>query len=64
MSALKMHLRDTESITPDVSKTISFDQACPECGAPTEPESDHRSCIECEWDSIPPDLFEQAETDQ
>jgi len=44
--------------------TISFSKTCPECGAPTEPERDYRQCVECEWDSIPPDLFEQTETDQ
>jgi hypothetical protein len=64
MSALRMHLRDTDSITPDVSKTISFSKNCPECGAPTEPEKDYRRCVECEWDSIPPDLFEQTDTDR
>jgi hypothetical protein len=44
--------------------SISFSDPCPECGAPTEPEGDHRSCVECGWDSIPPDLFEQTDTDQ
>jgi len=45
--------------------SISFTKACPECGAPTEPAgNDQRRCVECEWDSIPPDLFEQTDTDQ
>ncbi|MCS3667370.1 tRNA(Ile2) C34 agmatinyltransferase TiaS [Salinibacter ruber] len=30
--------------------SISFDKACPECGAPTEPAgNDQRRCVECEW---------------
>jgi len=42
--------------------TISFDKACPGCGAPTEPEDGYRSCVECEWDSAEPSLFEQTES--
>jgi hypothetical protein len=59
-----MPLRDTDNTTLDVSKTISFSDPCPCCGAPTEPEKDHRSCVECEWDSADPTLFEQIDTDQ
>jgi len=44
--------------------TISFSNPCPECGAPTEPESDHRRCVECDWDSEERSLFEQTDTDQ
>jgi len=44
--------------------SISFDKTCPRCGAPTEPEGDHRSCVECGWDNAEPDLFEQTDTDQ
>jgi hypothetical protein len=43
--------------------SISFDKACPECGAPTEPEGDHRSCVECGWDSEEPTFFEQTDTE-
>jgi len=42
--------------------TISFSKTCPECGAPTEPEKDYRRCVECEWDSAEPSLFEQTES--
>jgi len=44
--------------------TISFSDPCPACGAPTEPEKDHRRCIECEWDNSERDLFEQTDADQ
>jgi hypothetical protein len=44
--------------------SISFSDPCPECGAPTEPEGDHRSCVECGWDSAERSLFEQTDTDQ
>jgi hypothetical protein len=42
--------------------SISFDQTCPECSAPTEPEGDYRSCVECEWDSAERTLFEQTDS--
>jgi len=41
--------------------SISFDQTCPECGAPTEPEDGYRSCVECEWDNSERHLFEQTD---
>jgi len=44
--------------------SISFDKACPECGAPTEPEGDHRRCVECGWDNAEQSLFDQTDTDQ
>jgi len=59
-----MQLKDTDNTTPDVSKSISFFDPCPNCGAPTEPEKNYRQCVECEWDSEEPDLFEQSDTDQ
>jgi hypothetical protein len=43
--------------------SISFSKTCPECGAPTEPEGDHRRCVECEWDSAEPTLFQDTESD-
>jgi len=43
--------------------TISFSKTCPECGAPTEEATNYRSCVECEWDSAEPSLFEQTDTD-
>jgi len=42
--------------------SISFTKACPECGAPTEPEGDYRSCVECGWDSAERTLFEQTDS--
>jgi len=41
--------------------SISFSKTCPRCGAPTEPEGDHRSCVECGWDNSERDLFEQTD---
>jgi len=55
---------DTGSTMPDVSKSISFSDPCPACGAPTEPEKDYRRCVECGWDSAERTLFEQTDTDQ
>jgi len=49
---------------PDVSKSISFSDPCPACGAPTEPEKRYRRCVECVWDSAERTVFEQNDTDQ